>query len=128
MYFIVTKKLMETINVILIPVDKVYKEEIKEFSERRIYMRIEAYNQVNSVYQTNKVLKAEKVSKSSATDAVHISSVGQDYQIAKKAISETSDVRAEIVNSIKKRMETGTYEVSSESFADKLMEKMNEMR
>lgn len=91
-------------------------------------MRIEAYNQVNSVYQTNKVLKAEKVSKSSATDAVQISSVGQDYQIAKKAISETSDVRAEIVNSIKKRMETGTYEVSSETFADKLMEKMNEMR
>ena len=91
-------------------------------------MRIEAYNQVNQVYQSNKVMKTEKSAKASATDAVQISSIGLDYQMAQKAVSEADDVREDLVNSFKQKLQSGNYKVSAEAFADKLMQKMNEVR
>ncbi len=91
-------------------------------------MRIDAYNQINSVYQTNKALKVEKTEKVKATDKVQISPICQDYQIAKKAINEISDVREDIVNTLKDDINTGKYNCNADAIADKLMEKMKEMK
>jgi negative regulator of flagellin synthesis FlgM len=48
--------------------------------------------------------------------------MGRDLQVAKKAVSETEDVRWNKVNAIKKRMQSGTYNVSCEEVADKMIE------
>ena len=64
-------------------------------------MRIDAYNAVNQVYQTTK-----------------------DLAVAKKALSETSDIREERVAAIKKQMEEGTYKVSAEDVAEKILNSM----
>lgn len=90
-------------------------------------MRIEAYSQVQKVYQSQKVNRAQKSGNVSKLDNVQISSIGKDIQTAKAALAGSPDVREELTASIKARIQNGTYEVSVENFADKLMRKFDEM-
>ena len=86
-------------------------------------MRIEAYTQVQQLYKnTQKVTKAPKQN-ASFMDAIQISSVGKDIQTAKTAVAQSSDIRSEKVESIKASIENGTYDVSADDFADKLLER-----
>lgn len=62
------------------------------------------------------------------SDKLQLSSLGKDIQWAKKAVAESSDVREDVVAPIKARIQSGTYEVSADSFADKLIQKFEELR
>ena len=84
-------------------------------------MRIDAYNQISQVYGVNGKYKTNRVSKTSATDKLEISSFGKELQIAKQALKDAPDVREDKVASVKSRLQDGTYEVSGEKFADKLL-------
>ena len=84
-------------------------------------MRIDAYMQVNQVYKPNKVTPTNTASQVSKGDSFTLSGFAKDYQIAKQATSEASDIREDLVADIKARIKAGTYEVSTEDFADKLM-------
>lgn len=89
-------------------------------------MRVDAYNQVAQIYNVqgqNKTLKT--TSTSSAKDQVSISKAGRDYQVAKTAVSEASDIREDKVAQLKNMVAAGTYQVSSDDFASKLLEKYN---
>ncbi len=85
-------------------------------------MRIDAYNKIAQLYQTNTIKKISPVSGVSATDKVEISRVGRDYQVAKAAVQNASDIRTDKVNDIKKRMETGTYNISANEVANKIVD------
>ena len=91
-------------------------------------MRIEAYTQVQKLYDTNKAKKAAVGSSVNVSDKLQLSSLGKDIQWAKKAVAESSDVREYVVAPIKARIQSGTYEVSADSFADKLIQKFEELR
>ncbi|MDE7366404.1 MAG: flagellar biosynthesis anti-sigma factor FlgM [Lachnospiraceae bacterium] len=86
-------------------------------------MRIDAYNQINQIYGVNKTKKTGKTgSGSSATmDQVSFSSIGRDMQVAKTALAKVPDVRQEKVDAIKSSIQNGTYNVSNESFAERLV-------
>lgn len=90
-------------------------------------MRIEAYTQVQQLYKTKKASKVQKTGKIVATDQLHISSFGKDIQTAKQAVADSDDIREELTAPLKASIANGTYEVSDESFADKLMEKYEEI-
>ena len=45
------------------------------------------------------------------------------YQIAKQAVAETSDIREDKVAALSAKVKSGTYDVSNEAFAEKLLEK-----
>ncbi len=85
-------------------------------------MRVDAYNKVSQLYQTNIANKTTKTKSTSSTDQVEISRIGKDYQLAKQAVANTADVRTDKVNDIKKRMEAGTYNISAEEVANKLVD------
>ena len=87
-------------------------------------MRIDAYMQVNQLYQANKPRAAAKSSYSATTDSLEISSLGKDYQVAKKATSEASDIREDKVKDIMERMKAGTYNVSIEDVAENLADRL----
>lgn len=91
-------------------------------------MRIEAYTQVQNLYNTKQTAKPQAKGKVSRSDQLQISNVGKDLQVAKQALSASSDIREDVTAPIKAEIQAGTYEVSTESFADKLMKKYEEMR
>lgn len=91
-------------------------------------MRIEAYNQVQQLYNTKKPGQLRKAAGKSFSDQLQISSVGKDIQTAKTAVAASPDVREDVTAPIKASIAAGTYQVSAESFADKLLEKYEEMR
>ena len=87
-------------------------------------MRIEAYSQVQQVYSAKKTSKAEAKKNVSFSDHLQLSSIGKDIQTAKAAVASASDIR----ESVTARIQSGSYEVSADSFAEKLMGKYEEMR
>ena len=90
-------------------------------------MRIEAYSQIQQIYNTNRTTKTQEKNVR-PTDQLQISSMGRDMQIAKEAARAASDIREEVTAPLKASIEAGTYHVSTESFADKLFSKYEEMR
>ncbi len=90
-------------------------------------MRIESYTQVQQLYNTNKPAKLQKGSRSSASDQIQISSIGKDIQTAKNAVAAADDIREELTAPLKASIANGTYHVSGESFAEKLMQKYEEI-
>lgn len=90
-------------------------------------MRIDAISQIQQVYGVGKNRKVAGTKKvSGGRDGVEISSIGKDIQTAKNAVKASSDIREDKVADIKKQIAAGTYNVSGESFADKLLAKYNE--
>ena len=86
-------------------------------------MRIDAYNKINQMQSVSKINKVSKKGTVSQIDKLEISQAGKDYQVAKQAVKEASDIRVDLVNDIKERLANGTYNVSDEDFADKLLER-----
>lgn len=84
-------------------------------------MKINPYMQVQQMYNTKKVGSVKKTAAAGRKDGFEISNIGREIQVAKQAIAEAPDVRADMVAPIKAAVNNGTYEVSAESFADKLM-------
>ena len=91
-------------------------------------MRIEAYTQVQQLYNSTKVQKDTAVAKKGKTDQAQFSTMGLNFQTAKAAVAGAPDIRYDVVEPLKKAIKDGSYNVSSESFAEKLLQKYEEMR
>ena len=92
-------------------------------------MRIEAYNQVAQLYQSSNTKNTTQAAKTNGMgrDEVQISSTGKDYHVAKSAVSEAADIREDLVEDIKARIKAGTYDVSPDDFAEKLLSKFGQI-
>ncbi len=88
-------------------------------------MRIEAYTQVQQLYNNKNTNKLKKETSRSFSDQLQISNVGKDIQTAKQAIANSPDVREDVTASIKNQIDSGNYNVDTNSFAQKLFEKYN---
>lgn len=87
-------------------------------------MRIDAYNQVAQIYQAAKSKSAQGKEKAAdSADMFQISQVGKELQTARQAISKVPDVREDKVNDVRERFAAGTYNVTGEQLADKLINK-----
>ena len=87
-------------------------------------MRIGTFNGINQIYNANSLNKSKYTNSTgnmNFKDEVSFSSLGKDMQIAKNALLTTPDVRENLVSDIKSRMDAGTYTVSNEDFAEKLI-------
>ncbi|WP_167956063.1 flagellar biosynthesis anti-sigma factor FlgM [Anaerosporobacter faecicola] len=85
-------------------------------------MRIDAYSKVSQIYQTNKIRAMEASKKTGKADQLEISQTGKDFQTVKQAVAGTEEVRMDRVEEIKNRMASGTYDVSMNEVADKLLD------
>ncbi len=86
-------------------------------------MGIEAYNQITQAYNASRPSKVKSAEGSDKRDQVQISQTGRDYQVAKQAVAESPDIRADKVTQIKKQIASGCYKVDTGDFAAKLLEK-----
>ncbi len=90
-------------------------------------MRIDAFNKINEVYKASSVKNTSKVKGGNFNDMLEISQTGKDYQVAKQIVARTPDIREAKVNDIKARMEAGTYQVTLEDVAGKLVEQADDL-
>ena len=86
-------------------------------------MKVEAYNQVNQIYQTTNPKKVAKTGETKVKEQYQVSKSGKDYQIAKNALSQVSEVREDKVNYFKEALASGTYNVSSQEIAESMVSK-----
>lgn len=90
---------------------------------RRHIMRINGIKNMNNAYKANRANRTSQTSKiKKEKDSVAISDLAKDLQIAKKAVKKAPDIRQNKVDAIKKRIQSGTYNVSAKEVADKIME------
>ena len=88
-------------------------------------MRIDAYNRVQQLYGKTSTTNLKKEKTRNFSDQLQISNMGKDIQIAKQAVKNSPDVREDVMASIKERLESGTYQVNTDEFADRLFERYN---
>ncbi len=86
-------------------------------------MRVDALNQVTQLYGQTKPKKVTKEKPSYMQDEFKISRTAQDYQVAKNAVSEAPEVREGKVAELKDALASGTYNVSSQEIAEKMVSK-----
>ena len=86
-------------------------------------MRIGTINMMSQIYGTGKTAKSGTTAAgfSSFKDEISLSAAGKDMQVAKNALNTVPDVREGKIADIKSRIDNGTYDVSVEDFAAKLM-------
>ena len=84
-------------------------------------MRIGGFNQITQIYNNSTIRQTETAKKPSFSDALQISGAGKDYQVARQALSSVPDVREDVVADIKARIADGSYHVSNNAIADKLL-------
>lgn len=78
---------------------------------------------MSQIYGTGKTAKSGTTAAgfSSFKDEISLSAAGKDMQVAKNALNTVPDVREAKIADIKSRIDNGTYDVSVEDFAAKLM-------
>lgn len=86
-------------------------------------MRVDAINHVSQLYKPTKTEKVGKTTEYSKKDSYEISQSAKDYQVAKNAVSKVDDVRQDKVDQMKEALASGTYNVSSQEIADKIVTK-----
>lgn len=85
-------------------------------------MRIDAMNQVSQLYRPNRTKKANTENKASFADRLELSQMGKDMQVAKASVSAAPDVREDRIQEIMNAMSAGTWKVSNEQIADKMLD------
>ena len=89
-------------------------------------MRIDAYNQVAAIYKSSKPARTTATKKTASfQDQLQISQAGRDFQIAKQAVAEASDIREDKVSQLKQQIASNNYSVDTGDFASKLLEQYN---
>ncbi|WP_058485996.1 flagellar biosynthesis anti-sigma factor FlgM [Defluviitalea phaphyphila] len=86
-------------------------------------MKITRVNQILKIYNKNNTIRSEKINKSNGRDEFNISQQGKDFQTALEALSKVPDIREDKVNDIKRRIKSGTYNISAEEVANKIVER-----
>lgn len=85
-------------------------------------MRIEAYNKVSQLYQASTIKPTTSLKKTTKSDQFEISQTAKDYQVARKALAKESDVRMDRVEELKGKLASGTYDVTMNELADKVLD------
>ena len=86
-------------------------------------MRIGGFNQITQIYNNSAIKQQEKTKRPGFSDALQISDAGKDFQTASQALASVPDVREDVVANIKAQIADGSYYVSNNAIADKLLSK-----
>ena len=87
-------------------------------------MKITSIGNIMDSYKTQKTTKVEKSKSKIGSDVLDISSVAKEYQIAKKAIMKVDDIRESKIEDIKNRIQSGSYDVTAQEVAGKMVDNM----
>lgn len=84
-------------------------------------MRVDAINHISQLYKPANAKKTGKTGEVKNRDSFEISQSAKDYQVARKAVAEAADIREDEVTRLKEALASGSYNVSSQEIADKIV-------
>lgn len=84
-------------------------------------MRIDSANRIYNAYTAQMAAGAKGAEKVKGKDEVDLSTQAKDFTSVKRILSDIPEVREDKVQDIKKRIENGTYNVSSKDVASKIL-------
>ena len=102
------------------------RNHVHEYKERMCdYMRIsEVYNPQKTA-RPNAVAPRAKANKAVRNeDSFTASSLATDFNVARRAVAAAPDVRADKIDDILSRINNGTYNVSADDVAGKILDQM----
>lgn len=89
---------------------------MKIFNNPNVNKAMQIYNnKATEKVNNTKDVKAPK-------DELQLSNKAREYQIAMKAFKELPEVREDLVNDLKNQIKQGSYNVTGEEIADKIIE------
>lgn len=88
-------------------------------------MRVDAINRAYEAYSTQKVTASSKTNKVASKDQVALSSQAKDFTSIYKQLQDVQEVRQDKVDTIKERMANGTYNVTAQEVASKMLAQYN---
>lgn len=87
-------------------------------------MRVSGIGNILGTYNAQKIAPIDSKRDIKKKDMVNISSAAKEYQIAKKELTQSPDVREDRVKVIKEQIESGTYNLNADEIADKIVKSM----
>lgn len=84
-------------------------------------MKISNILQVSNIYKNNTKWKNKKSLESTKMDNLNLSSEALDYQKILTAVNKAPNIREDKINDIMERINNGTYKISSEKTAEKIL-------
>lgn len=84
-------------------------------------MKISNILQVSNIYKNNTKCKNKKSLESTKMDNLNLSSEALDYQKILTAVNKAPNIREDKINDIMERINNGTYKISSEKIAEKIL-------
>lgn len=84
-------------------------------------MKISNILQVSNIYKNNTKWKNKKSLESTKMDNLNLSSEALDYQKILTAVNKAPNIREDKINDIMERINNGTYKISSEKIAEKIL-------
>ena len=88
-------------------------------------IRVDTYSQIQNLYNVSKPAGNRGSAKAAAPDfkdRLDISGHGKDLQEAKQAVAAAPDIREDRVAALKAAYQSGTYNISANAVADKILE------
>ena len=88
-------------------------------------IRVDAYSQIQNLYNVSKPAGNRSAAAAAAPDfkdRLNISGQGKDLQVAKQAVAAAPDIREDRVAALKAAYQSGTYNISANAVADKILE------
>ena len=78
---------------------------------------------MHTIRSVSYIRQASQKSEATVKEQYTVSSKGQDYQTAKKALAAAPDIREEKVAALKEQIASGSYNVSAQEIADSVVSK-----
>lgn len=88
-------------------------------------IRVDAYSQIQNLYNVSKPAGSRSNTTTAAPDfkdRLNISGQGKDLQVAKQAVAAAPDIREDRVAALKSAYQSGSYNISANAVADKILE------
>lgn len=88
-------------------------------------MRIDAINRIYDIYSAQAGMAVKNIDKTQSRDEVDLSTQAKDFATIQKMLANKEDIRTDKVKEVKERMDNGTYDVTAEQVASKILSKIN---
>jgi len=87
-------------------------------------MRVDNIYSAYKIYNTNGAGRPRRshIISGQSQDSFSLSVQAEDYQLARRAVSQVPDVRSERVDMLQSRIAAGRYSVSASMVADKILQ------